>query len=112
MITFTLYPPTDPECLGTPVAQSSATLFDNGVSASAPAPGPSPGVYRWVAAYSGDDANEPVSSRCGDAAAAVLVLAQSVSKDACRHDGWKALVDSAGQSFKNQGDCRKATEIW
>ena len=45
-ITFTLYPPTDPECVGTPVAQSSATVFDNGVSASAPAPAPSPGVYR------------------------------------------------------------------
>jgi len=28
-----------------------------------------------------------------------------VNKDACKHDGWKSVVDSQGQSFKDQGDC-------
>ncbi|MCA1671700.1 MAG: hypothetical protein LC799_05695 [Actinobacteria bacterium] len=110
-ITFTLHPPSDPECLGTPTAQSSAAVFGNGTYASAPAPVTSPGVYRWVATYSGDGNNEPVRSPCDDPAGiAVVTVPQASSKDDCKLGGWEKLVDAEAGSFKNQGDCQKATK--
>lgn len=33
------------------------------------------------------------------------VVVVAATKDQCKNNGWKAVVDSNGNSFKNQGDC-------
>lgn len=68
-ITFTLYGPSDPTCSGAQVIFTSAAFPVNGNNVYGPATAPAvsitlPGTYRWVASYSGDANNSPVSSGC------------------------------------------------
>jgi choice-of-anchor C domain-containing protein len=35
----------------------------------------------------------------------VVVTADALEKDDCKQGGWESIVDTAGNSFKNQGDC-------
>jgi hypothetical protein len=40
-----------------------------------------------------------------DFSATVSYLTVPTDKGLCKNGGWQNLVDSAGNSFKNQGDC-------
>ena len=78
-ITFRLYGPNDTNCTGTPVFTSNAIAVNgNGSYTSAPGYAPTaPGVYRWIASYSGDPgdppANAPVTGACNDANETVTI---------------------------------------
>jgi subtilisin-like proprotein convertase family protein len=65
-ITFNLYGPNDAACAGTAVFTSTVAVSAGGASSDSFTP-TSPGIYRWVAAYSGDTNNEAVTSLCNDA---------------------------------------------
>ena len=68
-ITFRLYGPNDANCTGAPVFTSNAvTVNGNGSYTSAPAFTPTAiGTYRWIASYSGDANNNPITGACNDA---------------------------------------------
>jgi hypothetical protein len=82
-ITFKLYGVTDQTC-------AAAPIFTMGVPVAKPATVSTPvkpvvaGTYHFIATYNGDAANNPVSTGCGDAGAAVVVTApgQSVAPPA------------------------------
>ena len=61
-ITFNLY--AVPNCSGTPVSSGSVTVFGDGTYASPQVTPSQAGIYWWTAAYSGDAANEAVTSPC------------------------------------------------
>ena len=73
-VTFKAYGPGDPSCSASPVFSSTGPV-DAGRSTSGPFTAPGPGTYRFVAAYSGDADNLPVTGNCVDPAEAVLVQA-------------------------------------
>lgn len=64
-VTFELFPPTDPTCSGTPVFTSTNPL-SAGTAASDSFTADAAGTWQWVATYSGDADNSPVSTACGD----------------------------------------------
>ena len=73
-VDFRLYGPDDASCAGTPIFQSLARPVDGaGRAVSDPYVPAAPGTYRWIAAYSGDANNEPVTGRCNDANENVIV---------------------------------------
>jgi hypothetical protein len=70
-ITFTLYGPDDTNCSGAPVGSDTATVNGNGtysgtVTIAAPGATTAPGVYRWIANYSGDTNNTRTTNVCND----------------------------------------------
>src|ERR1700730_9981638 len=64
IVTFKLFSPGDTTCSGTPFATKTGTL-SGGTASSGPVTVGAAGTYNWVAAYSGDGNNSPVSSPCG-----------------------------------------------
>ncbi|MEU8279720.1 vWA domain-containing protein [Microbispora bryophytorum] len=64
-VEFQLFGPGDTDC-ATPIATRTGTVSGGGTAASGDIPAGGVGTYRWVASYSGDDANNPVTSECGD----------------------------------------------
>jgi hypothetical protein len=74
-IDFRLYAPGDTTCVGAPVFQSLGVPYPvaGGPVMSAPYTPIVPGVYRWIATYSGDANNLPVSGVCSDASESVTV---------------------------------------
>ncbi len=64
-VTFQLFGPGDTDC-ETPIATRTGTVSGSGTAASGNVAAGGVGTYRWVASYSGDDANNPVTSPCGD----------------------------------------------
>ncbi|MCA1684143.1 MAG: hypothetical protein LC708_03340, partial [Actinobacteria bacterium] len=66
-VTFRVFGPNDPNCAGVPAFDSGPQALTGGVPATAssgtfsPA---APGVYRWVATYSGDANYAPVAGGC------------------------------------------------
>ncbi|HET7489995.1 MAG TPA: hypothetical protein VFJ85_18865 [Acidimicrobiales bacterium] len=66
-ITFTLYGPNDQNCSGTPMFTSTKQVAGNGDVTSDSFTPTAAGTYRWVAAYSGDSNNVPVTAACGAA---------------------------------------------
>ncbi|WP_327049584.1 VWA domain-containing protein [Microbispora sp. NBC_01189] len=64
-VTFQLYGPGDTTC-ATPIATRTGTLSGSGAAASGNVTIGAAGTYRWTATYSGDAANNPVTSPCGD----------------------------------------------
>ncbi len=67
-ITFRLYGPNDATCSGAPVFASVAVAYPvAGGPVTSPAFTPTAaGTYRWIASYSGDANNAPVSGACND----------------------------------------------
>ena len=65
-VTFKLYPPTDPSCLQTPVFTSTKPATQDGSVQSDPYVPGEVGDYHWVATYSGDANNAPVTGVCGE----------------------------------------------
>jgi hypothetical protein len=74
-ITFTLFGPNDTPCGGPPPFSSTKPVSGNGTYTSDPFTVTQPGTYRWVASYSGDANNGPVTTACGDPAETVTVAA-------------------------------------
>lgn len=93
-ITFKLFPPLDPTCVGTEVFSEGVTV-DNGnddYTTTGTGTGSNiaalAGVWHWTAAYGGDDNNEVVSSACADETVDVYV---------------DTFVIYAGQTFDSDG---------
>ena len=71
-VTFTLYGPNDPGCTTPRMTATGRPLTLNGAGTAGTATSgvgftpPAAGTYSWVASYSGDVNNAPVSGACGD----------------------------------------------
>ncbi|HEX6204259.1 MAG TPA: hypothetical protein VFZ29_00435 [Solirubrobacterales bacterium] len=63
-ISFEVFAAEDPDCEGTALAQSSATVSGEGEYESEDFEPTVAGDYHWTARYSGDEANEPAESAC------------------------------------------------
>ena len=74
-ITFDLFGPDDEDCSGPPVASSSHPVAGAGSYTSSATTPSAAGGYRYVARYSGDADNRPVSGACGDPNESVAVSA-------------------------------------
>jgi hypothetical protein len=74
-VDFRLYGPTDTSCNGTPVFESLGVPYPvaGGPVTSAAFTPTAAGLYRWIATYSGDANNFPVSGACGDSSETVTV---------------------------------------
>lgn len=73
-VAFRLYGPDDATCSGAPVFAPAAVPIAADGSATSPAFAPAqPGTYRWIASYSGDANNAPVSGACDDPGETVVV---------------------------------------
>ena len=67
-VTFTLFGPDNATCTGAPIFNSVVALpTDSNTVTSGPFTPTAPGSYRWIAAYSGDANNAPVTGACNDA---------------------------------------------
>jgi uncharacterized repeat protein (TIGR01451 family)/fimbrial isopeptide formation D2 family protein len=65
-ITFNAYGPDDATCADAAVYTTSKTVNGDGIYGPVSFTPSAPGVYRWVASYSGDHDNAPVSGACND----------------------------------------------
>ncbi len=67
-VDFRVYGPNDATCSGAPVFESLNLPYPvaGGPVVSAPFTPTSAGLYRWIASYSGDANNNPVSGACND----------------------------------------------
>ena len=74
-ITFNLYGPGNTTCTGAPLFSPSEAVAGNGSYTSDPFTPTVAGTYQWVAAYSGDAGNNPVTTACNDPAESVVVTA-------------------------------------
>jgi hypothetical protein len=72
-ISFNLYGPDNATCSGPPVFTGTEPVGGNGTYTSDPFTPTAVGTYRWTASYSGDAANRPVATACGDPAETVTV---------------------------------------
>ena len=72
-ITFRLFGPFDPACASSPLFTSSTPVSGNGYYRSASWVSLWAGTYRWIASYSGDANNNPVSTACADPGGVVSV---------------------------------------
>jgi len=72
-ITFTLFGPDNSTCTGTPIFTSTVTVTGNGSYTSGSFTPTTPGIFRFVASYSGDANNSPVTTACGAAGSTVTV---------------------------------------
>ncbi|MDQ1415188.1 MAG: hypothetical protein QOF81_801 [Acidimicrobiaceae bacterium] len=79
-ITFRAFGPSDPTCAGGPGFVSTVPVDGAGAYRSAAFSPRRPGVYQWLASYSGDARNEPRTDVCptGDEASTVLFGAPSL----------------------------------
>ncbi len=72
-ITFNLYGPTPNGCTGTPVGSVTTTVSGDGDYTSPTVTPTGAGTYVWVASYSGDANNAPLSNGCAEASETVTV---------------------------------------
>jgi hypothetical protein len=79
-ITFNAYGPGDATCGATAVFSKQMTVSGDGSYGPVSfTPTQGAGDYRWVASYSGDDADNAVSGSCGDASETSVVSAPSTT---------------------------------
>lgn len=81
-ITFQLFGPNDATCAAAPAFTSTVPVSGNGNYISANFAPSLAGIYRWVAAYSGDAANAASTTACNDPNESVTVSAGPVSATA------------------------------
>ncbi len=73
-IVFKLFGPSDPTCSAAPAYTSGPVTVTGDGSYQSPSFDPSaPGTYSWVAVYSGDQNNSPITTACGDPSETVTV---------------------------------------
>jgi hypothetical protein len=72
-ITFSVFGPDDATCTGPALAAPVETVAGNGSYTSDPVTPVAAGTYRWVAVYSGDGGNNPVTTACNDPLESVVV---------------------------------------
>ncbi|HEX2180460.1 MAG TPA: hypothetical protein VHL54_13260 [Actinomycetota bacterium] len=72
-ISFSLFGPDNATCAPAAAFTTSVPVAGNGQYTSAAFTPTEPGVYRWVAGYSGDANNAAVATACGDPAETVTV---------------------------------------
>jgi uncharacterized repeat protein (TIGR01451 family) len=72
-LTFTVFGPDNTTCAGTPVFTSVTPVNGNGNYISDPFTPTAPGVYRFIAAYSGDANNAPAVTPCDEPLEQVVV---------------------------------------
>ena len=65
-ITYVVFGPNDATCTGTSIFTSTKTVIGDGVYTSDSYTPVSPGIYSWVATYSGDTNNNRATSLCND----------------------------------------------
>ncbi|HET7489253.1 MAG TPA: Ig-like domain repeat protein [Acidimicrobiales bacterium] len=94
-LTFRLYGPSS-SCAGPPVAATARTVTGAGSFTSDPYTPTVPGSYHWVAAYSGDGANAPVTTACGAAD-------QLVRPPVKPHGYWLAAQDGSVYALGGAG---------
>ena len=73
-ITFNLFGPNDATCAGSPAFTDVAAVSGNGSYPSADFTPAQEGTYRWIASYSGDATNAPVTGACNDSNESVTVI--------------------------------------
>ncbi len=80
-VTFNLYGPNDATCASSAIYTSTVALNGAGSATSGAYTPTAAGVYRWIASYSGDANNNPVSGKCGESTetANVKPVAPSIS---------------------------------
>ncbi len=77
-ITFNLFPPSDPDCLGAPAFETNRTVTGNGSYQSAGHVANTAGTWRWTSQYNGDaDNSSTPRTPCAAASAAVVVTPAS-----------------------------------
>ena len=74
-VTFSLYGPNDATCATAPIFTSTIGLDASGNATSGTFAPTAAGVYRWIAHYSGDANNNPVSGPCGESSETVTIVA-------------------------------------
>ena len=72
-ITFRVYGPDDSNCSGTPAFTATVDVAGNGSYDSGAFTPALPGIYRWIATYSGDAANDAAAGACNEPGESVLV---------------------------------------
>jgi hypothetical protein len=98
VISFQLYPPTDPECSQAPVFTSIVPVSGNGDYSSGAFTTSESGAYRWAVEFSGDRHNTSAGpTECGETAEVVDVRAPGAIAHAPR------LSTSAGASSSPLG---------
>ena len=78
-MTFNLYGPNNATCSGAPIFTSAVAVNGNGNYFSEHFRPTTTGTYRWIASYSGDAENAPVSNACNDPNQSVVVTAAATS---------------------------------
>lgn len=73
-ITFQLYGPADPNCMGNVAFTSTVSVSGDGTYRSGVDTPTHPGLYEWVASYRGDANNVPVPGACPAAGQSSVVL--------------------------------------
>ena len=66
-ITFSLYGPNNVTCSGAAIFTTTVPVSGNGTYNSGSFTPSAVGTYNWIAGYSGDPNNLPVTTTCGDA---------------------------------------------
>jgi hypothetical protein len=77
-VTFRLYPPSDPTCVGGAIFTSTKIVTLSGSTATATSDAfttTTAGVHHWVATFDGDGANLPSAGTCGQAGESATVNA-------------------------------------
>ncbi len=90
-VSFSMYPPSDSSCTGTPVAMDGPDGLSGGVATSGPFSFAQAGTYHFIATYSGDTNNAATSSLCADEPVAVSKATSTISTQT----SWGSLA--AGQ---------------
>jgi len=72
-VTFQAFKPTDATCSNVPSFIVTTRVGPDGTAVSRPLRPGTPGTWRWVARYSGDDASNDAESACRDPAAQLVV---------------------------------------
>jgi hypothetical protein len=112
-VTFSLYPPGDLSCTGTPVYTDTGTIGEDAgdpqVARSADYAPTQIGRYHWVASYSGDATNEALPGTCNAPAQAVSVakvtpvLATDASPGVRLGEGGISDVATVSGGFETSG---------
>jgi hypothetical protein len=92
-ITFRLFSPFDPACAGAPVFSWNTPVNGNGYYQSGSWVSLWAGTYRWIASYSGDANNNPVTTACADPGGVA-----SVAKRTPTFSGAASLLSLGGTS--------------